>query len=423
MANRPEAAVAAATDAPRAAIAALIAWAVIGAGVARADAPAPVASAAAAPTADPDSRAVSDAEIIGADPGWRILGVDLRFVYLDQVGHGYQSQAGPVGQPGDEATQIIEPWAAIAIRQSANVRHDILIPVDVVTAASPDALDAITTASRRNEAAGAEIRTSIRRSDQETWSTRVAFHWEEPLTSGTVGAGWRRSLADDNAAIAVSGNLTVDGFDVRDIAGKYQGKNARETGNVNIAASQLLSPTTVLDGSYGVTVQHGVLAQTWNAVPVIGAASVGELLPGDRVRHALTGRIAQTIPATRSTVKLWYRFYLDDFGVRAHTVELTAYQYLRPWLYVRGAARFHRQSGADFYTDGLAAAPMPGAARTADSDLAPFDARQLSIGLAVVPERAPRLLRGFGVNVEYLRYWRTNDLVIHGGAVGVARRF
>ncbi len=403
MASRREVAVAAATRA------ALIVVAL--AAPARADEPAAV----------PD--ATTDAAILGADPGWRVERVDLRVVYFDQTGRGYQSQEGPVSGPGDEATTILEPWAAIAIRQSANVRHDIVIPVDVVTAASPDALDAMTSSSRRNEAAGADVRTTIRRSEQVTWSTHVAFHWEEPLTSGTLGAGWRRALADDNAAIAVTGNLTVDGFDINDVNGRYQGKSARETGNLSLAASQLLSPTTVVDGSYGITWQHGTLAQTWNAVPVQGEEPVGERFPRDRVRHALTGRIAQHVPATRSTVKAWYRYYLDDFGVRAHTVELGLYQYVVPWLYVRGGARFHRQAGADFFTTGLPAAPMPGAPRTADSDLAPFDARELSLGLAIVPERAPKALRGIAVTLEALRYWRDNGLRVVAGAIGVGRRF
>ncbi|MCE9572183.1 MAG: DUF3570 domain-containing protein [Deltaproteobacteria bacterium] len=379
-------------------------------GVARADEP-----------AAPD--ATTDAAILGTDPGWRVEGVDLRVVYFDQQGHGYQSQDGPTTGPGDEATTIIEPWVAIQLRQSATVRHEVVIPVDVVTAASPDALDAMTSASRRNEAAGVDVRTSIKRSDVTTLSTHVAFHWEEPLSSGTLGAGWRRSLADDNAAIAVNANLTVDGFDINDVNGRYQGKSARETGNLNLAASQLLSPTTVIDGSYGVTWQHGTLAQTWNAVPVDGGEPIGELFPSDRVRHAFTGRIAQHVPQTRSTVKAWYRYYRDDFGVRAHTVELSLYQYVVPWLYVRGGARFHRQNGASFFTTGLPAIPMPGAPRTADSDLAPFDARELSLGLAIVPDRAPKALRGIAVTVEALRYWRDNDLVVHAGAIGVARRF
>src|SRR4029079_15291055 len=135
---------------------------------------------------------------------------------------------------------------------------------------SPDALDAVSSASRRNEAAGGDLRTTFITSDTDSITTRVAFHWEEPLTSGTVGVGWRRSLADDNAAVAVNGSVTIDGFDINDQTGAYLEKGARSTTGVNVSVSQIVSPTTVVDATYGGTWHHGTLAQTWNAVPVMG---------------------------------------------------------------------------------------------------------------------------------------------------------
>jgi hypothetical protein len=383
-----------------------------------------VAILAGAPMAAAADPAVTDDEILGADEeSWAIEDVALRTVYVDQRGAGYQSQAGPPEGPGSEDMWVIEPWAQIRVRQSAAVRHELTVPVDVVTAASPDALDAMSSASRVNEAVGADLRTEIRISDTDTITTRVGFHWEEPLTSGTLGAGWRRALADDNAAIAINGSLTVDGFDVTDQTGEYLRKSARETASANVSFSQILSPTTVADASYGVTWQHGTLAQTWNAVPVMGGAPAGEVFPRDRLRHALAGRIAQHVPATHSTVKAWYRYYRDDFGLAAHTVELTGYQYVVPWLYVRAAYRFHHQTGVDFFTTQMPAAPVDPTPRTADSDLAPFDAHELGAGIAIVPERAPRALRRWSITADYARYRRSNDLTIDVVALGLGRVF
>lgn len=366
----------------------------------------------------------TDAEILGSDgDGWKLEDVALRGVYFDQDGHGYQSQAGPPGGPGSEATWIVEPWAQITLRQSKKIRHELTIPVDIVSAASPDALDAVSSASRRNEAAGGDLRTTFVTSDTDSITTRLAFHWEEPLTSGTVGVGWRRSLADDNAAVAVNGSVTIDGFDINDQNGDYHDKGARSTTGINVSVSQILSPTTVVDATYGGTWQHGTLAQTWNAVPVMGTDPAGELFPRNRLRHAIAGRIAQHIPATRSTVKAWYRYYRDDFGLSAHTVELTAYQYIVPWLYLRAAYRFHHQTGVDFYTEAMPAQPDASTARTSDSDLAPFDAHELGLGLAIVGERAPKPLRRIGLVADYTHYHRTNDLTIDVFALGIARSF
>ena len=364
----------------------------------------------------------SNAEIIGSSDGWRVDDVELRTSYISQRGHGYQSQDGPLGTPGSEAMGVFEPYALVTVHQSPRVPHEITVPVDIISAASPDAVDATTSASRRNESVDLEIRSTIKYSDHDTITTRVSGHYEEPLSSGTLGAGWRRSLADDNATIGVSGNVTIDGFDDHDHYGDYLGKTAKETFNANVSGSQLLSPTTVLDGAYGVTFQHGTLHTGWNAVPVANGALADEVLPTDRLRHALSVRISQHVPATRSTLKLWYRAYLDDFGIAAHSVELAAYQYIVPWLYARGSYRYHHQTGADFFTTQIAMGYDFAALRTSDSDLAPFSANEWSLQLAMVRDRAPDAVRGWSLGAEVMRYWRSNDLQITVVALSIGRR-
>jgi hypothetical protein len=365
---------------------------------------------------------VSDAEIIGRDPGWRVDDVQLRSAYLWQRGHGFQSQDGSLGSAGSEEMWVFEPFALFTIHQSDTITHEITVPVDVISAASPDAVDATTSASRVNEAVDVDVRSTFKRGEHDTLTTRASVHYEEPLSSGTVGAGWRRGLADDNATLGASAYVTIDGFDGRDHFGIYYGKTARETVNANITASQLLSPTTIVDGAYGITVQHGTLDTGWNAVPVIDGGYADEVLPSERVRHALTARIAQHVPWTHSTVKASYRYYADDFGLRAHSVEVAGYQYLLPWLYARGSYRYHHQTGVDFFTTSLPTMYDPRMEHTADSDLAPLAANEWSVSLAMVRERAPAALRGWALSAEVLHYWRSNDLQITTVALTAGRR-
>ena len=370
----------------------------------------------------------TDADIIGtADKDWHVDDVELRTSLYTQTGHGFQSQDGSPGAAGSEAMTIFEPWALFRIRQNDKVTHEITLPVDIITAASPNAvdafkgIDAMSTASQRNESADLDIRTTIKATDVDTFTTRFTAHGEEPLGSGTAGAGYRRSLADDNATIGINGSLTLDLFDIRDHLGGFHGKTDRVTTNANVSASQLLSPTTVIDGGYGITYQHGTLDPSgWNAVPVSDGTTVDEILPHSRVRHAWSARLAQRIPQTDSTVKLSYRFYLDDFGVHAHTVELDAYQYLVSWLYVRASYRFHHQTGADFFTTDMPVTTSM-AVRTADSDLAPFDAHEWSAQVVVVRGRAPAGWRAWSIAAEVMHYWRTNDLQVTTTSLSLGR--
>jgi hypothetical protein len=368
------------------------------------------------------SATADDRAILGDDPGWQIEDVELRSSYLSQRGHGYQAQGGAPGMPGSERMWIFEPSALITVRQSAAITHEITVPVDIITAASPDAVDATTAASRVNESVDLDVRTTIKQNDHDTLTTRVSAHYEEPLSSGTLGAGWRRSFADDNATFGITGSVTVDGFDGRNHIGDYLGKTSRETANANLSLAQLLSPTTTAEASYGITYQHGTLFDGWNSVQVDTGALADELLPRDRVRHALSLRLAQHLPATHSTLKAWYRAYLDNFGIAAHTIEVDAYQYLVPWLYVRGGYRYHHQTGADFFVTQLSAPYDPMALRTADSDLAPLSTNEVAIELAMVRGRTPAILRGWALGAEVVRYVRSNDLQITVVSLTVAKQ-
>src|SRR5262249_17340613 len=175
--------------------------------------------------------------IIGRDDGWRVEDVELRTTYITQRGHGFQSQDGPLGTPGSEAMGVFEPYALVRVRQSDTITHEITVPVDIISAASPDAVDATTSASRRNESVDLDVRSTIKLSERDTLTTRLGGHYEEPMSSGWLGAGLRRGLADDNAAIGVNANITIDGFDDHDHYGDYLGKTARHNFNLNASAS------------------------------------------------------------------------------------------------------------------------------------------------------------------------------------------
>jgi hypothetical protein len=349
--------------------------------------------------------------------------MEMRFAFFDQTGHGYQSVAGPARGPGSEDVLVFEPQFHLRVRQSANWSHDIDIGVDIVSNASIDAIDAISTASAVNEAATLEI-TSSYHDGPNRFDLHYGGHIEEPLRSFFVGAGWTLSLADDNATIGISGQATFDFFDPVDRTGYDPALATRQALNANVAASQILSPTTVVDVGYGFTLQTGRLETTYNSVPLTDGTRDDEVFPvGRRARHAVAARLAQHVPFSHTTLKASYRYYIDNYDLDAHTVEGLVYQYLVDWLYLRGSYRWHRQSGVDFFATSFLpeAQPRP---QTSDSDLAPFTAHEIGVKLVLLAERSPwvALQRSF-IEASYYHYWRTNDLVVDWLALAFGRRF
>ncbi len=126
-----------------------------------------------------------------------------------------------------------------------------------------------------------------------------------------------------------------------------------------------------------------------------------------RYRHALVGRLVQGLPWNAS-LKVSYRFYADSWGALSQTVELFLYQRINRYVYLRGTYRAHLQKGVDFYQE---LAPLGDGYRTADSDLATFDAH--TFGGKIALELPLRKIRLLDLDFAYERYIRSNDLRVN----------
>jgi hypothetical protein len=360
--------------------------------------------------------------IFGPPRPYSIESVRTRFTHYSQDGLGFQSQAG--GPPGSEELTVEQPQVEVVAHQGEHITHRIWVPVDIVTAASPDAIDgdygrpdAISTASRTNEAGAIELQSTWQATRATAATLHGGFHLEEPYRSWDVGAAVAHSFADDNAVIAVSINQYFDWLDKFDIHGDRLERVGRSSTNMNLGITQLLSSTTVGHLDYGVTLQNGTLGNTWNAVPLSTGTLGDELLPTFRQRHAFVGRLAQWLP-WRGALHLYYRFYVDDWGLLAHSAEAQLYQRVGPWLWLRATYRVHQQNGVSFFS--TAASPTA-ALRSADSDLAPFIAQTFGGAVGVDLGMIPRL-RTVSVDFSYDRYVRTNDLHVDIFSVGLGFR-
>lgn len=348
----------------------------------------------------------SDAAILGQDKaGARIDEFRLRMTTYYQDGRGYQSQAGPLAGPGSERALIVQPMMLVGIRQTSRIHHEVVIPVDIVSAASANALDVVSHASAVNESIGVELTSRFDLTDDDRLTSNITWHEEEPFGSGSFGLGYSRSLADDNAVLGISGQATFDRFDYLQPNGDRYGRRNRTALNGNLNFLQLLSPTTVFDASYGLTFQQGTLETSYNSVPMTGGTSrTKELFPHSRTRHAVQVRVAQHLPESHTTLRAAYRYYTDSFQLRAHTTELELHQYLFPRLLARGSFRYYAQTGVDFFSTALPLQTSPLQARTADSDLAEFHAREYGLKLLW-------LTRGHSsLDISWFHYSRDNDL-------------
>lgn len=72
--------------------------------------------------------------------------------------------------------------------------------------------------------------------------------------------------------------------------------------------------------------------------------------PSERDAWAWTTRYRHHFAAQRGTVQAEYRFYHDDWGIEAHTLEVALHHDLNEALALRPALRYYTQTAADFYS-------------------------------------------------------------------------
>jgi len=355
----------------------------------------------------------------GGDP-WTLEELRTRVAYMEQRGHGIQSQASRTGGPGRERLRVFQPMGSFRLRHK-HATHEVSLALDVVSSASADALDAISHASRENEAGTIDITSAWDATPDDHLSFTEGYHHEEPLASGFFNLGYTRDLADDNATLGVSGGAIFDFFDPLTPSGFDPGFARRQTYTVNTSFSQILSPTTLFAATYGITHQRGTLQTTWNSTPVIDDIHrAPEVFPRTRTRHALGARLLQMIEPSRTTFELRYRYYRDDLGLEAHTGELRVSQYIGPHILAGTSYRLHHQDGISFYREAVPSGFDPELPLTSDSDLSTFWAHEVAWRLTFFLNSVEV---GDAISMSYVHYTRSNDLDLDLASIGWVRRY
>lgn len=157
-----------------------------------------------------------------------------------------------------------------------------------------------------------------------------------------------------------------------------------------LSYTQTVTPTTVLRSAFSLTAQNGYMEKPYRHVPIFLddpgglnrgnfdayrlSGRPGEEVPDHRRRYAIGARAMQYFPNRKTSLRLDYRFYADDWGVMSHTIEPAVRARIASWFQLAAAIRVYRQDGARFWrrayvVDALDQLPQY---RTVDRDLSPY---------------------------------------------------
>lgn len=151
---------------------------------------------------------------------------------------------------------------------------------------------------------------------------------------------------------------------------------------VSASVAQIVSANAIVAFTYDLSYLDGFQQNPYRVVPVRNPSMsilAMEHVPDQRTRHALAGSVRYFHEPTATTVIGAYRFYLDDWGIRAHTPELRIIQDAGETVQIGLRYRYHRQGAADFFEDSYSSAdPAVEPYLTADTKLSKFHSHQLA---------------------------------------------
>lgn len=262
----------------------------------------------------------------------------------------------------ERATRVMQPMldAAFEVGERGLVTGHLLVDAITSASASAGAVDTEPFTENRYEAGagyahqltGAKIGADLKYSSEPDYKSLY------------IGARGELELAQKNTVLGLGGGLgrdTISGGPASGLAqlmliceegGSERPECDLDTYSVFASASQILSRTAVIGVSADLALMRGYQSNPYRSAIVGAGTSVGTLRerhPTERNRYAAAAFARYHVRPTQTTLVGAYRFYSDNWKVRAHTPEVRAVQEIGRAVDATVRYRFHDQTKQAFF--------------------------------------------------------------------------
>ncbi|MCD6012803.1 MAG: hypothetical protein K0Q79_2665 [Flavipsychrobacter sp.] len=242
----------------------------------------------------------------------------------------------------------------------------------------------------------------------------ASFSIESDYTSYGIGTNIIKTSKDKNTEIGLKLQAYFDYiFIYYPIELRYfygDGDQApRTTYNASLSFARVITPRLQCALLADVSYQDGLLATRFQRVYFKDGSVQPETLPNHRLKLPL-GLRASYFLSNHFIARLFYRFYIDDWGITAHTASLEAPIKIAPTLSISPFYRYYVQSGAKYFAPFREHVPTD-AFYTSDYDLSAFDSHFFGGNLRFEPEKGVLGIKHFKMlELRYAHYLRSTGL-------------
>ena len=332
--------------------------------------------------------------------------------------------------------KITEPvlWGRAQIAEVWEVQAS--AAVDIISGASPQLItnvsgrpvQTLTGASVVDHRRTGDVKVTRRFGDFALSASR-AISKEEDYRSKAFGLEARVDLSERNTTLVAGYGKSNDRILSSDDPLLNEGRDTRE---YLAGLTQVISPTAVLQSTISRTRGAGWYNDPYKLTFTFYPSGLPVLAPDRRPDHrdtlAWLTRYRAHFPALAGTLQADYRFYRDDWGIRAHTLEVGWQQELGERWSLRPALRYYTQEAADFYSPTVPR-PQP-AVLSSDQRLAAWGGLSPSLRVAVRFDNglAVEGTLGYVHNARNLRFGGSGSeafetLRAYYGIIGVSHAF
>ena len=294
--------------------------------------------------------------------------------------------------------------------------------IDHYSSASSDKIDpsTISSASSADTRIYPSLSWSIQNEEKKTtFGLNVSFSNEFDYRSFGIGTSFTKASKDNNREFTGKLQAYLDQWSVILPIELRTGNSGRENDNYPKEArnsySASFSLAQVVNKSFQIllitepTYQNGLLATKYQRVYFTNGAEQSETLPDHRLKIPI-GIRANYFFGDRVILRSFYRYYQDDWGIKAHTIDLELPVKITPFFSLSPFYRFYSQNAVDYFAP-YAQHNSAETFFTSDYDLSKFTSHFYGAGIRLAP---PKGVFGFqklnSLELRYGHYNRNNGL-------------
>jgi hypothetical protein len=292
------------------------------------------------------------------------------------------------------------------------------IGIDHYTSASSDKIDPTTISS----ASHADTRiypsisfTSENENKGTTAGTGLSFSAEYDYTSFGANLNFAKKTNNRNGEFSAKAQAFVDKISLIypiELRAVMETKNIsgnRNTFSGSISWSQIINQQLQVLAEGELVYQHGYLGLPFHRVYFKDHSVNVENLPSTRLKIPV-GLRANYFLGDKFILRMWYRYYYDDWGITSNALQVETVLKLTPFFSVTPFYRFYQQSAADYF-ESYGVHTAADNFFTSNYDLSKFNSNFFGTGFRIAPPNGVLKIQHLNaVEMRYGHYKKTTGM-------------